>query len=277
MSRPKIFMAGLPWMLLVALCAWLLVGGLDTDVAVLKSEVEGLRYDMADVKLRVTEVERKVGQGSEADAKPSQREKISEEELAKRRLKIHMDDPTDPAIKIIPRGFDFIQPDFLIGNVVMAAKTTRTSTFNRDQSTGTNESTNRNESTNVNNPDDPYWSENTRTGSDANQRESVNENRRVEHTTTLITGEMMNRSKQNYKSATFAITLYDRKKNVLGYGNFQLGYFRSAVTMPFQVTVHNVDRKDVDSFKVVFINGDKEPAGQSQHKDAEAIRKMNGG
>jgi hypothetical protein len=261
---------------LSAICLMLFFSGLDTEMAILKSEVEGIRVDVANVKMRLTNLEAAFENGTPATAKakPSKKNEISDEELAKRRLAIHMEDPETPAIKVPPRGFQFVDPDFYIGNVILAARSSRVTTLNEGENSGTGEHENYNENVNKNNPDDPYWQQNSGTKSHHSTSKSKNEHRRIEHTNLLINGEVLNRSRQDYKSAQFIITLYDRERNVLGHSQFSVGYLRSATSLPFRAGVDNVERREVHSFRVVFLHGQKQKAGKPTPKDHKAVERM---
>ncbi|MCG3181879.1 MAG: hypothetical protein BIFFINMI_04314 [Phycisphaerae bacterium] len=259
----------------IGVCLALFFGGLDTEIAILKSDVQGIRYDLADLKLRVADLER--GGVSQSALPTSEKDRITDEELANRRqLKIHMEDASAPAIKTAPRNFQYIDPDFYVGNVQIAARISHVTTYSQGQNSSSGSSTSHSESDSKNNTKGPNWSDSSNTSTHESQGQSVNDTVQVENSTIVITGEMINRSQQNYKSSQFAITLYDGRKRVLGFGNFALGMHRSTVALPFTVTIANVDRREVDSYKIVFINGSKEPATAPQPKDAESIRKMQG-
>ena len=67
-----------------------------------------------------------------------------------------------------------------------------------------------------------------------------------------VMGEMTNASGKNFKAASFIITFYDHKGQLLETGDFLINNFSKGQTKPFSAYMENLIYESVDRYKIEF-------------------------
>jgi len=65
-------------------------------------------------------------------------------------------------------------------------------------------------------------------------------------------GEMTNDSGKNFKAASFIITFYDQKGQLLETGDFLINNFSKGQTKPFTAYIENLIYESIHRYKIEF-------------------------